>query len=244
MAYVFNPITGKLDDAGTPTTDASLLTSGTLADARLSANVSLDNINNNFSASQTFSGSANTAPNQTAASGSSLMTRDLTYNNLPLVCMTVVPRSSVIANGGSLNIPNNVAAPVFLSAFAFPLTHTNFSYQIEVSFQSVPLSFSTSAFSMRFLAINQSTTGGNMDATLSGLNLTSTPTSVSQINGIAVAMIKGSFTAPAGWISDATAAGSQFILIYAQLVNNTGGSLTTFAAGTAGYMVISSNRSS
>jgi len=59
------------------TTDASLLTSGTLSDSRLSANVSLDNINNNFSASQTFAGSANTAPNQTAASGSSLMTRDL-----------------------------------------------------------------------------------------------------------------------------------------------------------------------
>jgi len=77
MAYVFNPITGKLDDVGTPTTDASLLTSGTLSDSRLSANVSLDNINNNFSASQTFAGSANTAPNQTAASGSSLMTRDL-----------------------------------------------------------------------------------------------------------------------------------------------------------------------
>jgi len=77
MAYVFNPITGKLDDAGTPTTDASLLTSGTLSDARLSANVSLDDINNNFSASQTFAGSANTAPNQTAASGSSIMTRDL-----------------------------------------------------------------------------------------------------------------------------------------------------------------------
>jgi hypothetical protein len=77
MAYVFNPITGKLDDAGTPTTDASLLTSGTLADARLSANVSLDNQNNNFSTSQTFAGSANTAPNQTSASGSSLMTRDL-----------------------------------------------------------------------------------------------------------------------------------------------------------------------
>jgi hypothetical protein len=61
----------------TVTTDASLLTSGTLADARLSANVSLNDINNDFSASQTFAGSANTAPNQTAASGSSLMTRDL-----------------------------------------------------------------------------------------------------------------------------------------------------------------------
>jgi hypothetical protein len=54
MAYVFNPITGKLDDAGISTSTA-----------------------NTFTADQTFSGTANTAPNQTAASGSSIMTRDL-----------------------------------------------------------------------------------------------------------------------------------------------------------------------
>lgn len=43
MPWVFNPFTGKLDQTGSgggsATTDASLLTSGTLADARLSANV-------------------------------------------------------------------------------------------------------------------------------------------------------------------------------------------------------------
>jgi hypothetical protein len=77
MAYAFNPITGKLDDVGTPTTDASLLTSGTLADSRLSANVPLKDTTNTFTTDQTFSGTANTAPNQTATSGSSLMTRDL-----------------------------------------------------------------------------------------------------------------------------------------------------------------------
>jgi hypothetical protein len=54
MAYVFNPITGKLDDAGISTSTA-----------------------NTFTADQTFSGTANTAPNQTAAIGSSLMTRNL-----------------------------------------------------------------------------------------------------------------------------------------------------------------------
>ena len=35
---------------------------------------------NNWSANQTFSGTANTAPNQTAASGSSLITRDLMFS--------------------------------------------------------------------------------------------------------------------------------------------------------------------
>jgi hypothetical protein len=101
MAYVFNPITGKLDDAGTPTTDASLLTSGTLADARLSANVSLDNINNNFSASQTFAGSANTAPSQTAASGSSLMTRDLSDDRFVNKSISTLPAPTFTSGSGS-----------------------------------------------------------------------------------------------------------------------------------------------
>ena len=59
------------------TTDASLLTSGTLADARLSSNIATKSAANTFTQNQTFAGTANTAPSQTAASGSSLMTRDL-----------------------------------------------------------------------------------------------------------------------------------------------------------------------
>jgi hypothetical protein len=77
-------------------TDASLLTSGTLSDSRLSANVILDNINNNFSASQRFAGSANTAPNQTAASGSSLMTRSL----LDARAILVAANTRVLLNSG------------------------------------------------------------------------------------------------------------------------------------------------
>ena len=56
---------------------ASEITSGTLALARLDPLVSLDNTDNNFSVNQTFQGTNNVAPNQTAASGSSLMTRSL-----------------------------------------------------------------------------------------------------------------------------------------------------------------------
>jgi hypothetical protein len=59
-------------------TDASLLDSGTLADARLSTNVPLKDAANTFTANQTLDGTNNVAPNQTAASGSSLMTRALT----------------------------------------------------------------------------------------------------------------------------------------------------------------------
>jgi hypothetical protein len=56
---------------------APQINSGTLSDSRLSANVPLKDTANTFTTDQTFSGTANTAPNQTAASGSSLMTRDL-----------------------------------------------------------------------------------------------------------------------------------------------------------------------
>jgi hypothetical protein len=69
--------TGSQGPAGTATTDASDLTSGTLADARLSANVALEDVANTFTQNQTLDGTNNVAPNQTAASGSSIMTRDL-----------------------------------------------------------------------------------------------------------------------------------------------------------------------
>jgi hypothetical protein len=63
--------------------DAAALTTGTLADARLSSNVPLLDAANTFSANQTFSGTNNVMPNQTtAASGSSIMTRDLVGQEL------------------------------------------------------------------------------------------------------------------------------------------------------------------
>jgi hypothetical protein len=59
LPYSDGPIQGP---PGPQTTDASLLTSGTLADARLSSNVSLDNINNNFTAGQSVTAAlANTS---------------------------------------------------------------------------------------------------------------------------------------------------------------------------------------
>jgi hypothetical protein len=69
--------TGSQGPAGTATTDAADLTTGTLADARLSGNVALEDVANTFTQNQTLNGTNNVAPNQTAASGSSLMTRSL-----------------------------------------------------------------------------------------------------------------------------------------------------------------------
>jgi hypothetical protein len=71
---------GDQGDQGPPgpaTTDASDLTTGTLADARLSSNVPRLDAANTYSANQTLDGTNNVAPNQTAASDSSLMTRAL-----------------------------------------------------------------------------------------------------------------------------------------------------------------------
>lgn len=66
------------DKSGTiATTNAADLTSGTLADARLSANVARRDAANTFTQNQTLNGTNSTAPNQTAASGASIMTRDL-----------------------------------------------------------------------------------------------------------------------------------------------------------------------
>ena len=66
------------DKSGTlATTDAGDMASGTLADARLSSNVPLKDAANTYTANQTLNGTNNVAPNQTAASGTSLMTRDL-----------------------------------------------------------------------------------------------------------------------------------------------------------------------
>jgi hypothetical protein len=67
------------------TTDAADLTTGTLADARLSSNVPLKDASNTFTQNQTLDGTNNVAPNQTAASGASIMTRDLVdARTLPL----------------------------------------------------------------------------------------------------------------------------------------------------------------
>jgi hypothetical protein len=102
--------TGDQGPPGTATTDASDLTTGTLADARLSSNVPLLDAANTFSANQTFSGTNNVMPNQTtAASGSSLMTRALADNRLldnlfsgKITKYTLTAWRTVVTGGGAV----------------------------------------------------------------------------------------------------------------------------------------------
>ena len=103
MPFVFNPVTGKLDFVNPPTTDASLLTSGTLADARLSSNVSLNNINNSFTSGQTI-----TSPENTSALTASYSVTGA--NTTPLLNLSGTWNTTGVARGILLNITDTASA--------------------------------------------------------------------------------------------------------------------------------------
>jgi hypothetical protein len=87
---------------GSATTDASLLTSGTLADARLSSNVSLDNINNNFTSGQSITAPANTS----ALTASYSVTG---ANTTPLLDLSGTWNTTGVARGILLNITDTAS---------------------------------------------------------------------------------------------------------------------------------------
>jgi len=89
-------------DASPPTTNASLLTSGTLANARLSSTVSLDNIDNSFTTGQTITAPANTS----ALTASYSVTG---ANTTPLLNLTGTWNTSGIARGILLNITDTAS---------------------------------------------------------------------------------------------------------------------------------------
>jgi len=115
------------------------LISGQVGDNSLSNNVPLKNTANTFTADQTFSGTANTAPNQTAASGSSIMTRDLVDQRMifggPFISpLATSGYNTPTASGGAVNNSisvigaGNGATPIAGSAAAVTQT-TNQGYQ-------------------------------------------------------------------------------------------------------------------
>lgn len=90
-------------DASPPTTNASLLTSGTLANARLSSTVSLDNIDNSFTAGQTITASANTS----ALTASYSVTG---ANTTALVNLSGTWNTTGVARGILLNVTDTASA--------------------------------------------------------------------------------------------------------------------------------------
>ena len=112
MAFAFNPLTGKLDlvgSGGSATTNASLLTSGTLALARLDPLVARDDLNNNFSVGQTILAAANTS----ALTASYSVTG---ANTTPLLDLSGTWNTTGAARGILLNITDTASAATSLLA--------------------------------------------------------------------------------------------------------------------------------
>lgn len=106
----------QIDDA---VGDASALTTGTLADARLSSNVPLLDAANTFSANQTLNGTNNVAPNQTAASGSSIMTRDLVDARAGQSIRLVLASDVSVANNTTLADVSGMSATLEAATYTF-----------------------------------------------------------------------------------------------------------------------------
>jgi hypothetical protein len=131
MPWVFNPFTGKLDQTAAAgggsqvnsdwnstsgvsqilnkptipaaTTDASLLTSGTLALARLDPLVARDDLNNNFTVGQTITAQANTS----ALTASYSVTG---ANTTPLLDLSGTWNTTGVARGILLNVTDTASA--------------------------------------------------------------------------------------------------------------------------------------
>jgi hypothetical protein len=197
------------------TTDASDLTSGTLADARLSGNVALEDVANTFTQNQTLNGTNNVAPNQTAASGSSLITRDLGDARYALY-ENVRPENNQTAAD---------AANFFSSsAIVLPLNWipTRIEIHAELEFTTTPVAAGVSNFRHR-LAIRD-VEGASMNVTSNTSVLNSS--SVTNVTGNRY-IIKGEITSfPATWSTRLASHGTIFLILEAAVFNFTGGSLT------------------
>jgi hypothetical protein len=88
---------------------ASQINSGTLADARLSSNVSLDNVNNSFTAGQSINAAANTS----ALTATYSVTGS---NTTPLLDLSGTWNTTGIARGLKLNITDTASAATSLLA--------------------------------------------------------------------------------------------------------------------------------
>jgi hypothetical protein len=208
---------GPQGPAGTATTSASDLTSGTLADARLSANVALEDVANTFTQNQTLNGTNNVAPNQTAASGSSLMTRDLTNARTYWRGVAFYGASQTAADQANF-FPT--AGENYFPIIAVP---SKIELHIEVEFTTAPLAANPANFEFRL---------GLRDVEAANLNTKINITrvaasSVTKISGIERYIIKGTIdTFPATWATRISTYGAAVVADVGELFNLTGGSLT------------------
>jgi hypothetical protein len=211
------------------TTDAGDMASGTLADARLSSNVPLKDAANTFTQNQTLNGTNNVAPNQTAASGSSVMTRDLVDVRNTALWVPIGGRpNNAQANGSNWAfVPWGVATAG--ECYLIPVTHKNLAAMyINIAFTGAPIA-ATFAVDLFF----GNSTGSNAAANPTTQTLTGT---VTQVSGNRYKWVLNAATT----LTPANDDGGAYYLNSANFVNNSGGSLTTVAGNvqTQGYMLI------
>jgi hypothetical protein len=183
---------------------------------------------NTFTQNQTLNGTNSTAPNQTAASGSSLMTRDLVDVRNTALWVPIGGR----ANNTQADAGNWAFIPWGVNAtggcFLMPVTHKKLAAMyINIAFTSTPVAAN---FSVDVLL--QNSTGNNPASNPTTQSLTGT---VSQISGDRYKWVLNAATTLTPPNDDGGA-----YYASARFFNNSGGSLTTVAGDVQaqGYMLL------
>jgi hypothetical protein len=162
----------------------------------------------------TFSGTANLAPSQTADSGSSLMTRDLSDARFPIY-ETVSPNN----NQTAADAANFYGTAVFLPLNFLPST---IQIHAELEFTSSPVAAGATNF--RFRTTIRDVEGASMNSSLNTSIVNAT--SVTNVSGNRY-IIKGEITTfPASWSTRLASHETIFLVLDATVFNETGGSLT------------------
>jgi hypothetical protein len=202
-------------------TDASLLDSGTLADARLSSNVPLKDASNTFTQNQTLDGTNNVAPNQTAASGSSLITRDLGDARYRVFRVPFsFAGNNARTNGQVFNVLNYEAGSAVVTVPSFA---TKVKLSASILFTTDPIA---QTFDLSVAAYGTGAGGTPLGSATTAL--TCTPESNNGTNSYRFELTMATALAlPSGGATVANRVG--FWTLILQVVNNSGGSLTTVA---------------
>jgi hypothetical protein len=182
----------------------------------------------------TMNGTVNTAPNQTAASGSSLMTRDLMDVRAPVRMNCNVEAGQTAAN----------AAPFYGSSShpataVIPFVPTKLKVRGVIAFTSTPVAYGTGNFTVYAGARNFDV--GNLNDT-SGNSATLTTTAVTKLAAGDYFLIEAETTSiPAAWSTAVSNYGMLGVTFNSEIINNTGGSLTT-GPGSGGWFVLEITR--
>lgn len=193
-----------------------------------------------FSGNVTLNGTANTAPNQTAASGSSLMTRDLVdaRGSYFIWCINQNSNTAKADNAAWLLSPNGYNSASSGMPASVPAEMTKFRVRVSMGFTGNPTADVFPIY-VRFMSqvINSSAITESLHGTRIGVT-TAYPDTVGGLTGTLVdlaatasgyansfAFTSDWVTIPAGWQANAAKVGSYgFLNIY--VGNKSGGSLT------------------